>query len=115
MGLLIKENIILFDRMHEGLIVISEADKRLTFASKPAIQLLQTPNTPIKEENPLDEKKCHSESKALDDDDKRDFDENSLQKAIFIPATASLERKHTTELLGSNDNGKISLKSIIEN
>ena len=40
MGHLIKENIILLDRMHEGLIVISaddSSDKRLKFASKPAI------------------------------------------------------------------------------
>ena len=27
--------------MHEGLIVLSEADMKLTFASKPAVQLLK--------------------------------------------------------------------------
>ena len=38
---LIVENLNLLDRMHEGLIVLSEADMKLTFASKPAVQILK--------------------------------------------------------------------------
>ena len=38
---LMDENISLFDRMHEGLIVISEADLSLKFASRPAVALLK--------------------------------------------------------------------------
>ena len=38
---LIVENLNLLDRMHEGVIVLSEADMKLTFASKPAFQLLK--------------------------------------------------------------------------
>ena len=37
---LIGENVKLFDRIHEGLIVISEDKKQLQFANKPAINLL---------------------------------------------------------------------------
>ena len=38
---LMEENISLFDRMHEGLIVISEKDLSLQFASRPAVALLK--------------------------------------------------------------------------
>lgn len=38
---LIIENISLFDRMHEGLIVLSSEDKKLEFASQPAVNLLK--------------------------------------------------------------------------
>ena len=31
------ENMNLFDRMHEGLVVVSEEDQTLQFASKPAV------------------------------------------------------------------------------
>ena len=42
--------------MHEGLIVISEADMRLTFASKTAIQLLQPKlDTPKSFEKQIDD------------------------------------------------------------
>ena len=42
MSLIISENFALLDRMHEGLIVISEADKSLQFATRPAIALLKS-------------------------------------------------------------------------
>ena len=118
MSHLIKENVILFDRMHEGLIVISEADKRLTFASKPAIQLLQVEsvNTPSKtSSNPLvGDQKNQSKSSVLGDN-KLDFEESSLQKALFIPTTESLEGQNSKDLSKQNDGGKISLEKIIEN
>ena len=42
MSKLMSENFALFDRMHEGLIVISETDKSLQFATRPAIALLKS-------------------------------------------------------------------------
>lgn len=41
MSHLIAENLKLLDKMHEGLIVVSESDRTLQFASKPAIRLLK--------------------------------------------------------------------------
>ena len=38
---LMIENFNLFDKMNEGLVIISEEDKSLKFASKPAISLLK--------------------------------------------------------------------------
>ena len=38
---LIFENLNLLDGMHEGLIVLSESDKELQLASRPAIRLIQ--------------------------------------------------------------------------
>ena len=38
---LLNENLKLLDRMHEGLIVISEKELRLKFASRPAIAVLK--------------------------------------------------------------------------
>ena len=38
---LMAENLNLLDRMHEGLIVISEKDYSLQFASRPAVELLK--------------------------------------------------------------------------
>ena len=35
------ENLTLFDKMHEGLIVLSQKDRTLQFASKPAIWLIK--------------------------------------------------------------------------
>ena len=35
------ENLNLFDKMNEGLVVISQKDKSIKFASKPAISLLK--------------------------------------------------------------------------
>ena len=101
--------------MHEGLIVISEADKRLTFASKPAIQLLQeeSVNTPSKT-SLVDGQKNQSKSSVLGDN-KLDFEESSLQKALFIPTTESLEGQNSKDLSKQNDGGKISLEKIIEN
>ena len=40
MSLLIIENLKLLDKMHEGLIVVSEKDRKLQFSSRPASQLL---------------------------------------------------------------------------
>lgn len=40
MSLLIIENLKLLDMMHEGLIVVSEKDRKLQFLSRPASQLL---------------------------------------------------------------------------
>ena len=39
---LVKENLDLLDKMHEGLIVILEKDKSLQFASQPAVRLLKS-------------------------------------------------------------------------
>lgn len=36
----IDENINLFDRMHEGLVLVSEKERNLMFASRPAVELL---------------------------------------------------------------------------
>ena len=41
MNQLMVENLNLLDRMHEGLIVVSEKDRNLKFASDPAIRLLK--------------------------------------------------------------------------
>ena len=38
---LMVDNLQLFDQMHEGLIVLTERDRDLKFASKPAINLLR--------------------------------------------------------------------------
>ena len=38
---LMVDNLQLFDQMHEGLIVLTEQDRDLKFASKPAINLLK--------------------------------------------------------------------------
>ena len=38
---ILKENLKLLDKMDEGLIMISEKDKKFQFASKPAIALLK--------------------------------------------------------------------------
>ena len=37
---LMNENISLFDKMHEGVVVVSESDQKLQFVSKPAVNLL---------------------------------------------------------------------------
>ena len=36
-----SENLNLFDKMHEGLIVLSEKERSLQFASQPAIRLVK--------------------------------------------------------------------------
>lgn len=41
MEILIEENLNLLDNMNEGLIVVSEKDRTLQFASKPAVCLLK--------------------------------------------------------------------------
>ena len=41
MSRLLKENLKLLDKMHEGLIVVSESGKSLKFASRPAIALIK--------------------------------------------------------------------------
>jgi len=41
LGKLLAENLKLLDGMHEGLIVISEKDYSLKFASRPAIAVLK--------------------------------------------------------------------------
>ena len=41
MSKLIVENLNLLDKMHEGLIVLSESDKSIQLASKPAVYLLK--------------------------------------------------------------------------
>ena len=38
---LMIENVNLLDKMHEGLIVLSQADMSLRFANRPAVQLLK--------------------------------------------------------------------------
>ena len=38
---LVIENSNLFNKMHEGLVVVSEKDKSIKYASKPAIRLLK--------------------------------------------------------------------------
>ena len=38
---IVEENLLLIDRMHEGLIVMTEHDKTLQFATKPAVNLLK--------------------------------------------------------------------------
>ena len=42
MSKIMNENFSFLDGMHEGLIVISEADKSLQFATRPAIALLKS-------------------------------------------------------------------------
>ena len=37
---LMNENICLFDKLHEGVVVVSESDQKLQFVSKPAVNLL---------------------------------------------------------------------------
>ena len=46
MSQLMAENLNLLNRMHEGLVIVSENDLKLTFASKPAIELLKPDNDP---------------------------------------------------------------------
>lgn len=46
---LMTENMNLFDKMHEGLVVVSEDDQTLQFASKSAVSLLT--EKPVKEKN----------------------------------------------------------------
>ena len=41
MNKLMIENLNLFNKMNEGIIVVSEKDKSLKFASQPAIRLLK--------------------------------------------------------------------------
>ena len=41
MEILIEENLNLLDNMNEGIIVVSEKDRKLQFASKPAVCLLK--------------------------------------------------------------------------
>ena len=41
MSKLIVENLNLLDKMHEGLVVLSESDKSIQFASRPAIDLMK--------------------------------------------------------------------------
>lgn len=45
MNKLIIENLSLLDKMHEGLIVLSEKERAIQFASNPAIFLLKQKNT----------------------------------------------------------------------
>lgn len=49
MNKLILENLSLLDKMHEGLIVISEKERTIQFASKPAIFLLKQKTTATQE------------------------------------------------------------------
>ena len=56
---IVRENINLLNKMHEGLIVLSESDSSLKFASRPAVQFLkQLPlNIEQTETNALESKK----------------------------------------------------------
>ena len=65
----------MLNQMHEGLVVVSEKDKSLQFASKPAIKLLM-------EEPKQDDSKSLSISKT--------FDSSYLLKNIFAPTRVSL-------------------------
>ncbi len=38
---LMNENISLFNKMHEGVVVVSEKDQKLQFVSKPTVNLLK--------------------------------------------------------------------------
>ncbi len=38
---LMNENISLFNKMHEGVVVVSEKDQKLQFVSKPTVSLLK--------------------------------------------------------------------------
>ena len=65
----------MLNQMHEGLVVVSEKDKSLQFASKPAMKLLM-------KESKLDDSKSLSISKT--------FDSSYLLKNIFAPTRVSL-------------------------
>ena len=48
---LMNENICLFDKMHEGVAIVTEKDQKLQFLSKPAVNLLlQEPERGILDE-----------------------------------------------------------------
>ena len=71
---LIAENFNLFDKMHEGLIIISQKDYSLKFASRPATALLkQLPQTDA----------LKNEDYSLEQSESK-IDENDLSKTIFM-------------------------------
>jgi hypothetical protein len=78
---LVKENINLFDRMHEGVVLVSESDQSLQFASNPAVNLLlQEPERGILESNlTLNNSKASSVS------------QKDLSKPIFYPLEVSVK------------------------
>ena len=90
MNKLIVENLNLLDKMHEGLIVISENDRTLQFASEPAMRILrQKPET----------KKTSAESTLsvdktqLTDISYFEIDQNDLHKPIFNLTTVSVSNE----------------------
>ena len=75
------ENMNLFDRMHEGLVVVSEEDQSLQFASKPAVKLLM--EQPVKDNN-KSVSRCQS---AVQDP----ISSEHLKKPMFRPLKVSIE------------------------
>ena len=85
---LIQENLSLLDRMHEGLLVLSENNMQLRFASKPAIQLLNSDKS-----DEFKKKVTHSLEQSLKSDNafnKLIIGDAHMNNPIFIPTKASL-------------------------
>ena len=77
---IIFENVCLFDKMHEGIIVVSQHDLSLQFASRPAIDLLlQQPNANFKRS--IEILQHHPQTVSRQD----------LQKPIFEPIVLSVD------------------------
>lgn len=84
MSQLMIENLKLLDKMHEGLIVISEKDRRLQFASKPAISIIK--------QMPRTDSGLNNDS-ATDKNDQQtiEIDEKDLDKPLFNLTTVSVK------------------------
>ena len=104
--------------MHEGLIVLSESNMQLRFASKPAIQLLNSDKS-----NELKKQITHSLEKSLQNDnafDQLNFGDAHMNKRLFIPTKASMYMDYNdVKAIDKEDEQEtqhsISLNSIIKN
>ena len=93
------ENLRLLDRMHEGSIVISEENRKLQFASKPAMRYLK--QQPESNNNNSSKKQSqNNQTDAIDDEIK--LDQNDLYKPdIAVDGQEAIEavKKEPTLLI----------------
>ena len=96
----IVDNLSLIDKMHEGLIVLSEQDMSLVFASIPAVHLLQQrPKLQHEAETPRDTKIKNQMHLACS----FPLKQSDLLKPMFQPTKVSL---NANESKTSKDNRK---------
>ena len=102
MSLLMKENLNLLNKMHEGIIVVSEKDKSLQFASQPAVHLLN--------QQPLPEHDF-----VLDKNEKEiKIDQDFLSKRIFNNYEVAIDQTINNLRAKREAEDKFSLASIVK-